>query len=751
MVVTLALIAVQVWAQHGASDTGNIDQASLTLTNSPSGWRSTSAFPALSPQVAKSKQIAAFANLPMRFEENTGQTDGQVRFISHGPGYVMFLTPGESVFKFSGQRTTPRTRANNVSRVRNWPSNLNAKPSAVLRMKMEGAKGTPTITGMEKMPGVSNYLIGKDSSKWRKGVASYAKVQYSEVYSGIDLVYYGNQHQLEYDFVVKPGADPTQVSLAFNGTQKMSMDTASGDVAIETPAGKMALRKPVIYQMVNGQKKPVDGNYKFQGNGRIAFDVKSYDHAQPLVIDPVLAYSTYLGGSGDDGGYGLTVNSQGNAYLTGYTDSTDFPIAGTSITSAANGNYEAFVAELSPDGTSLVYSTYLGGSGGDIGSTVALDGGGDAYVVGNTSSTDFPVTANAFQSSLATGATSNVFVSELTADGQSLLYSTYLGGGGTDLGFGIAVDANQNAYVTGETTSGSPTPFPTTSSAFQSTLNSPYGNGFVARIDTTASGASSLVYSTFLGGTTSGTWYWDQGTSIAVDANKNVYVVGMASSLDFPITSATAYQTRGNVNGSAYLTRIDTTQSGSLGLIYSTYLGGTGNTDQAASVALDSAGKVYLTGGTGSSDFPVTTNAVNSGAGKAFIAKFDTTLSQSASLLYSTLVGGSSGEFSGAIAADPDGNAYISGWTFSSDFPVTSDAIQLNKGTGLNNSFLAVLSSDASKILYGTYLGGDGSSNLSEFMYGLALDPNNNIYLAGGTGSSNLQTDLPPVFGPVIS
>jgi hypothetical protein len=738
-VAVLALIAAQIWARRGAKGIGDANQGPHTLSSSLVG-RSTSAFPASRPQVASSKQIAAFGNLPMRFEENTGQTDGQVRFISHGPGYVLFLAPGESVFKFSGQTAKPHTRANNISMVRNPPVNQGAKSRAVLRMRMEGAKGTPTITGVEKLSGVSNYLIGKDPSKWRKGVATYAKVQYSEIYSGIDLVYYGNQYQLEYDFVVKPGADPSQVSWSFDGAQKISVEAASGNVTLETPAGKMALRKPVIYQMENGQRRLVDGNYKFQGNGRLAFDVKEYNRTEPLVIDPVLVYSTYLGGSSDDGGYGLTVDSQGHAFLTGYTDSTDFPIVGTTLTSAPSGNFEAFVAELSADGNSLVYSTYLGGSGGDFGSDIALDSAGAAYVVGNTSSTDFPVTANAFQSSLVTGAASNAFLSKLSPDGQSLLYSTYLGGGGTDYGFGIAVDGNQNAYITGETTSGSPTPFPTTANAFQSTLNSSYGNGFISRIDTTAAGVTSLVYSTSLGGSTPSAWYWDQGTSIAVDSNQNVYVVGMVSSLDFPITSATAFQATGNLNGNAYLTRIDTTKSGSSGLIYSTYFGGTGSTDQAASVALDSTGKVYLTGGTGSSNFPVTTGVTNSGEGKAFVAKFDTTLSQSASLLYSTLIGGSSGEFSGAITVDPLGNAYISGWTFSSDFPVTSDALQPAKGSGISNSFLAVLSTDASKILYGTYLGGDGTSNLTEFAYGLALDSSNNIYVAGGTGSSDFQT-----------
>lgn len=741
VIAILVLIAARIWARHGSGSVeyGRHVGNALTLTRGVTTGHSPSKLLA-TPQVATAKQLTAFGNLPMRFEENVGQTDGQVRFLAHGPGYVLFLTPGESIFKFSGQMAKPHTRANHVSLTRNPPKNQGAKTPAVLRMKMEGARGTPTIAGLEKQSGVSNYFIGTDPRKWQKGVPVYGKVQYTEVYSGIDLIYYGNQHQLEYDFVVKPGADPSQVSWSFEGTQKVSLDSASGNVNLDTPAGAMALRKPVIYQVENGQQKLIQGNYKIQANGHLAFDVKNYNRSEPLVIDPVLVYSTYLGGSGDDGGYSLALDSQGHAFITGYTDSTDFPIVGTSQSPAPTGNFKAFVAELAADGNSLLYSTYLGGSNGDFSINMALDSANYAYIVGLTTSTDFPVTANAFQTSLATGAASNAFLSKLSPDGQSLLYSTYLGGGGTDYGFGIAVDGNENAYLTGETTSGSPTPFPTTSTAFQSTLNSPYGNGFVSRIDTRASGASSLVYSTFLGGTTPGAYYWDQGSAIAVDADQNVYVVGMASSLDFPITSATAYQTRGKLNGNAYLTRIDTTKSGSAGLIYSTYLGGTGSTDQAASVALDSTGKVYLTGGTGSSDFPVTTNVTNSGEGKAFIAKFDTTQSQSASLVYSTLVGGSSGEFSGAIAVDPLGNAYISGWTFSSDFPVTADAIQSTKGSGVNNSFLAVLSTDASKILYGTYLGGSGSSNLSEFAYGLALDSNNNIYMTGGTGSPNFQT-----------
>jgi len=692
----------------------------------------------------------------MSFEQNVGQADGTVQFISRGKGYTLFLTPTEAVFTL---RSAPHPLPNEKkSHERFAFQNALREPrqTSVVRMKLLGVNSGARITGVEPALGAANYFIGRDPSKWHRGVPLYAKVQYSEVFPGIDLVYYGNEKQLEYDFVVKPGADPKSVSLGFEGTANSSLD-ASGNLALATGIGAMKLHKPVIYQMDRGQRREIEGKYILRRPNSVGVDVPEYDKTKPLIIDPVLSYSTYLGGSGDDGVYDLAVDSQGNAYVTGWTDSSNFPTTGTPITPAPNGTYVAFVAKLNPTATALVYSSYLGGTGGDFGDGIALDANGFVYLTGQTSSADFPVTANAYQATLASGATQNAYVSKLSLDGQSLLYSTYLGGGVSDGGYGIAVDANQNAYVAGLTMSGSPTPFPTTPNAFQTTLNSPNGNGFISRIDTTQSGSSSLVYSTYLGGSIAIANDWDQASAIAVDADQNVYVVGCASSPDFPVTPRTAYQTTVNPNGNAFLTRIDTTQYGSAGLIYSTIFGGTGSTDQASSVALDSAGKVYLTGGTGSGDFPTTTGVPNSGPGKVFVAKFDASKgsggvfmmasrpaassqssSQSGSLIYSTLVGGSGGEFSYRVKVDPNGDAYISGWTWSNDFPVTPDAIQSTLGAGGQNSFVAALSPDGTQELFGTYLGGDGG--FGDFAPGLALDPNYNIYVGGATQSTDLQT-----------
>jgi hypothetical protein len=687
------------------------------------------------------------AGLPMRFEENAGQTDGQVRFISRGPGYVLFLTSDEALFKLSGPTPTLPTSWSRLSMMRDRRSNLSSDggtKSSVLRMRMEGATGAHTITGVDKLPGSSNYLIGKDPNKWHTGVASYAKVRYSEIYSGIDLVYYGTGNRVEYDFIVKPSADPKQIVLSFDGAEMISRDTISGDVSIKTSAGMMALRKPVLYQMEKGQKRLVEGNYKFQGNDRLEFDVREYDHSEPLVIDPVLAYSTYIGGSNWDEADGIAVDANGNAYITGATVSSDYPVEGTSISSAPpTGGTTGFVSKINASGTALLYSTYIGGSSGnDWGWAIAVDGNGFAYITGATASTDFPVTStNAYQTTFGSGAVQNAFVVKLSADGQSLLYSTYLGGDTQEWGNGIAVDAEENAYITGPTTSSN---FPTTPNAIQNSLKSSNGNAFVTRIDTTQNGVSSLVYSTFLGGTST-VHLQEGGQGIAVDSLNNVYVAGVTTSPDFPVTS-TAFKTIGPSNSSSgFVSQISTTMSGMAGLTYSTYFGGTdsgSSFDNAFGVALDSSQMVYVSGASLSSDFPTTTGAANGPAGKAFVAKFDMTKSNGDSLVYSTLIGGASilgrsfdVDSAGGVAVDATGNAYLAGYTYDPNFPTTVDAIQSTLGD-LVSSFLTVVNQDASSLLYSTYWGGSGSS----WSYALALDPSNNIYIPGLTLSPDFET-----------
>ncbi len=663
-----------------------------------------------------------------------------MRFLSHGPGYTLFLTADEAVFKFSGQDLISQGKRHGLKFVRDRLLSKVTEAS-VVRMKLKGANSALSITGLNRLPGVSNYFIGQDSRKWHKGVASYARVQYSEIYSGIDLVYYGTGNRVEYDFIVKPGADPKQVLLSFDGADKISRDTNSGDVSIPTVAGKMALQKPVIYQMENGQKKIIECNYKFQGNDQLGFDVGDYDRSEPLVIDPVLAYSTYLGGSKQDDSYGMTVDSIGNAFIAGSTWSNDFPVEGTSISAPPLGGYKMFVSEINPSGTALIYSTYIGGTSGyELATGIAIDSNGYVYITGIISSADFPVTPNAFQTSYGSGAVENAALCKLTADGQSLLYSTYLGGTVADEGYGIAVDSGENAYVTGYASSFG---FPTTPNAVQSTLKGSQGNAFVSRIDTTQSGMSSLVYSTFLGGTSTTIFETTEGGSaIAIDSQKNIYVAGTACSPDFPVTP-NAFKTTGSADScSAFLSQIDTTQSGSAGLIYSTYFGGTasGSTfDIGYGLALDSSNKVYVSGSSTTSDFPTTTGATNSATGKAFVAKFDTTQSNANSLIYSTLIGGSNGTSNDAatvVAVDPNGNAYLTGWTFGSDFPITSEASQSILGRAAS-TFLTVINEDASQILYSTYWG--GTNNFS-FSYGLALDTNYNMYITGFTYASDMET-----------
>jgi RHS repeat-associated protein len=710
--------------------------------------RAGSATPPSGNTASSQTRIATYGNLPLRFEENVGQTDSKVQFISRGSGYTLFLTPGEAVFKLSRRNPTPRSKKPDSAGFRN---RLQSKPTetSVIRMKVDGATGTPTVTGMEKLPGVTNYLIGNDPSKWHKGITSYSKVQYSEVYSGVDLVYYGNQHQLEYDFVVKPGSDPKQLSMGFEGTQGMSV-TASGDISIQTKTGNLTFRKPKIYQVQGGQQVSVDGRFKMNGNGHVGFEVSPYDRTKPLVIDPVLAYSTYLGGSAEDSADGVAVDSSGNAYVTGTASSSNFPIVGTSISSApSGGNDDAFVSKLNSTGTALVYSTYLGGTTpntfGDLitdAYQVAVDASGRAYLTGETTATDFPATSNAYQTSLGSGAFSNAFVTKLSADGQSLLYSTFLGAY-VDYGEAIAVDANQNAYIAGQTLD-LENFFPTTSNAVQRTINGS-GAAFLSRIDTTLSGASSLIYSTYLGGSTSASGMLDVAYGVAVDANQNAYLTGWACTLGFPTTS-TAFQTTGSpTDCSAFLSEINTAASSGSSLVYSTYLGGTlnGDFDDGWAVTLDSAGKVYISGCASSPDFPTTTGALTDSPGRAFVAKFDTSQSGSNSLLLSTVFGGSSGDSAGGgVKVDSTGNIYLAGWSYSTDFPTTSDAVQTTATLSDNASisFFTVLSSNMLNIVYSTYLGGTPAAGYYDGTYGMTLDQNNNAYLAGQSTASNLET-----------
>jgi hypothetical protein len=438
--------------------------------------------------------MRVYGQLPLSFEANQGQTDAQVQFLAHGQGYSLFLTAREAVFAFRPPAALGSQHKGIVPR----PNAVQATPDTartVVHMQLLGANPAPQSVGLEELPGKVNYFRGNDPQQWRANVRTYAKVKYAAVYPGVDLVYYGQSRQLEYDFVVAPGADPAIITLGFEGVDHVDVD-AQGDLVLSIASGSLRFQKPVIYQEEDGRRQTIAGSYVRKGLHQVGFQLAAYDVTRPLVIDPVLSYATYLGGSSFDEGAGIAVDATGAAYVTGRTGSSNFPTAHP-LQPMLSGFSDAFVAKLSADGTNLVYATYLGGSITNAGRGIAVDTTGHAYVTGFTTSPDFPTTPGAFQvtyggADCAVGGCGDAFVAKLSADGAALVYATYLGGSSTDEGNSIAVDAAGAAYVTGFTFSPD---FPT-----EHPLQPAYGDGgdaFVAKLNATA---SALVYATYLGG-----------------------------------------------------------------------------------------------------------------------------------------------------------------------------------------------------------------------------------------------------------
>src|SRR5438445_442142 len=486
------------------------------------------------PQATKQEVLAAYGKVPLSFEANQGQTDPQVRFLSRGSGYTLFLTPTEAVL------TLTKAGAHAKRQISGEATLVEPEKHAgtVLRMKLLGANPMSRVTGVEELRGRSNYFIGNDPAKWRANVPTHAKVEYRDVYPGVNLVYYGNQRQLEHDFVVSPGADPKAITLAFEGMDGVAID-ALGDLVLRADGSEVRLRKPVVYQEHNGRRAVIPTRYVFKAERQVAFEVAAYDATMPLIIDPVLAYSTYLGGFGEDEGRAIAADPNCSincsAYVTGTTNSLNFPtITGAFQTIPGSIFFnDVFVTKLNVTGTALAYSTYLGGGGGDEGFGIAVDAAGSAYVTGCTGSADFP-TLGAFQATFG-GGFSDGFVTKFDPGGSALVYSTQLGGLGFDEGRAIAVDKDGNAYVTGLTGSGN---FPTTPGAVQTTFagggivivagcRNPLffdADAFVTKLNATG---TALAYSTYLGG-----HGFEEGFGIAVDAAGFTYVTGGTSSAD---------------------------------------------------------------------------------------------------------------------------------------------------------------------------------------------------------------------------
>jgi len=658
-------------------------------------------------------ELASYGRLPLHFEANQGQTAEQVKFLARGRGYTLFLTSTESVLVLrSPEAAGPVNRVTPGKVV----TSKRSTPSAILRLKLLGANPRPAVDGREELPGRSHYLIGSDRKRWRANVPQHARVEYREVYPGVGLTYYGNQGQLEYDFVVSPGADPGLIRLGIEGAGGMRLD-ADGSLRIGLKGGEVIQRAPVVYQEVGGVRKPVPGRFVLRGRTEVGFKVGRYDVNRPLVLDPVLLYSTYLGGSDEDQAIQVAVDTFGSAYVTGYTYSTDFPTE-NALQPTSGGVVDIFVAKLSASGSALVYSTYLGGHRFDLGAAIAVDSSGNAYITGSTSSDDFP-TVNPLQPEKSGG--SDAFVAKLNPAGSALIYSTYLGGNDMDDGFDIAVDAFGSAILTGQTLS---TDFPTADPL--QAANAGTFDAFVTKLNPAG---SALVFSTYLGGSST-----DLGFTAAVDASGNTYLAGATLSKNFP----TANPLQGTSGGStdAFVTKLNASGTA---LVYSTYLGGSLE-DFGSGLAVDSLGQAFVVGYTSSANFP-TRNAfqgANAGLDDAFVSKLS---AAGSSLVSSTYLGGAGRDGGLGIALDGAGRAYVSGHTTSVNFPVREPLQGANAGS--TDGFVAKLSESSMGRLaleYSTYLGGSGIDSGVR----IAVDAAGNAYVIGYTNSIDF-----PLIGPI--
>jgi hypothetical protein len=682
----------------------------------------------------------AYGKFPLSFEANRGQANSQVRFVSRRPGYTLFLTSNEAVL-------------------------VSGKSNSVARMKLTGSNPAPQVCGLDELSGKSYYFIGNDPKKWQSAVPNYARVRYQAVYPGIDLIYYGNQRQLEYDFVVAPGAEPKSIRLSFPDARRIRIDRESGDLTVDCTSGEVQFRKPVAYQGGDGHgKASVEARYVLKRGKQVSIAVGSYDLTKPLIIDPVLSYSTLLSGSVSLGiGSGIAIDSLGNAYVTGFTAAPDFPTTPHSIPAPPVGpqTFEGFVSKLSFDSVtstlSLVYSTYLGGSSLDEALGIAVDSFGNAYVAGFTQSSDFPI-VHSLPASQAGG---NAFVSKLSFDSVtstlSLVYSTRLGGG-EESAAAIAVDAAGNAYVTGA----SPSPnFPTVHPLPIPNNTSGSDHAFVSKLSfDQATSKLSLVYSTYLG---SGTGF-DNGNGIAVDASGNAYVTGSTVSPDFPtVHPLSVPKDTSQGSESIFVSKLSfDSASSKLSLVYSTFLGGSSNNNEGHGIAVDASDNAYVIGRTGRSDFPavhplalppVTLQMYQA---IPFVSKlsFDDATS-TLSLVYSTFLGGSSGIDEGyGIALDASDNVYVTGNTDSADFPIV-DPLPAPNNTFLGPGpevFVSKLSFDRAtstlSLAYSTFLGGGG---FGDDGFGIAVDTSGNAYVVGDTDSAKFPVAHPlPAHGNML-
>ena len=751
----------------------------------------------------------------MGFEPNIGQTHENVQFMARGGDYTVFLTPAEAVLVFPSNRprSESKTRTTNELALTDGLKNI-------LRLQVLDANPTPAISGLEEMPGTINHLIGHKKTQWQTNVPVYEKVQYREIYPGIDLLYYGNQQQLEYDFIVHPGAQPSDITMGIHGADHATLD-AEGHLLLKLPSGTLRLQKPMLTQTVAGKIRDIGGSFVLRESNsadpttppiQVAFEVGTYDRTLPLIIDPLVNYASAFGGEGEDRGEAIAVDNAGHSYIVGSTDSFRFPVTANAFQDSAigtdrdvfvtkfntetseilfstyiggegndratgvavdmdgipyvigettsltfptqhalqgtlQGESDAFVLKLAPDGSHLVYSTYLGGRGPDHANGIVVDAQGQASVTGATTSPDFP-TVNAIHATLGTGETtpqSDIFVSTLDAQGTTVLFSTFLGGAGADVGHNLTLDAQGKLYLTGATGKGAG--FPVTAGAFQPTYGGGETDAFIATIDPNIPGPNALVYASYLGGSGE-----EVGLDLLLNAEQQVFITGWTTGREqtpvvtasrrtlttrtpvipwgrrssplvavnpargihdlmrglvqqkqptplppsptpssqliaptllpeFPVTS-NAFDATFNGEKDAFVAQVKVVASGQTGLVYATYVGGSEN-DMGTAIGIDTLGRVCITGTTNSPDYPIENpfekQGTLNGGTDLFLSKFKVEIS---SLLFSSFLGGSANEIATDMALDNKNFAFLTGHTFSKDFPLFPDQDRslINKG-----------------------------------------------------------------------
>lgn len=677
-------------------------------------------------QINNTQQILNQANRSF-FIQNNGQWNSEVKYLIRIGGMNAWITNSGVVYDYyriDNNLDKPKLLRMSLKEEQNSEFKNTNIYGHIVKMELINTEKNIISIGNNQRQGYFNYFVGNDHSKWAGNVPLFDNVEIQGVYKNIDIKYYYDNGMLRYDYKAKPGADISQIKFNFEGQNGISINP-NGELVLKTSLGEVTNGKIYAYQVESGTQKEVQCKFEQYEDGTVGLKAESYDAKKELIIDP-LVYSTFIGGNGNDKGNSISVDKSGNAYITGQTINSNYPTTVGAYTGLININGNIFVTKLNSSGSTLVYSSIIGGSknisgGGDIGNAIKIDTNGNVFITGKARSSDFPTTNGAYQTALH-DTLGDAFVIKLNSSGDSLVYSTLIGGdaasgSGGEQAYSIAIDLNGDAFITGVAGSG----YPTTNGAYQTSLNNIRANAFVTKLN---SSGSALLYSSYLGGTNV-----DQvaiGYSIAIDSGGNAYITGITGP-GFPTTNG-AYQTTSTNMFNGFVTKFNPDGSA---LEYSTYLGGTAN-----ALAIDKSGNAYITGYA----YPGTLSATSSfqptgdGTPSAFVVK----LNQSGSaLIYSTLIGGSNNDVANSIVLDSSGNAYITGYTVSLDYPTTSGAIQTALGGEFyQNAFITELNPTGSVLLYSTYIGNKSWTSGES----IAIDTGGNCFITGYTNSSNYPT-----------